>query len=117
MEHTASCEKNDYIEEDFEFSAADTTAKTVTLKVEIIQQSGKVENEVLGTGTGKLQIFKLDHNARPETLEVIGSNDWTYKEKTNTLLITATTGTEIKISYEWIAKPACLTSLACSFNS
>jgi len=117
MEHTASYEKGDEIEENFEFTATDATSKIVTLKVENYQKSGSVGNEILGVGTGKQQSFKLLHNARPETLQVSGGNEWKYKEKTQTLLVTANVGNEITVSYDWIAKPACLTSLACSFNS
>ena len=117
MRHTASYEKGDEIEENFEFTAAEATSNIVTLKVESYQKSGAIENEILGIGTGKQQAFKLAHNARPETLEIVGSGEWTYKEKTQTLLVTANVGNEISVSYNWIAKPACLTALACSFNS
>ena len=76
----------------------------MTLKVEIIQNSGTSEDVILGTGTGKQQAFKLEHHARPETLQVTGSDDWVYKEKTDTLLVTARSGNEIKVSYDWILK-------------
>ena len=115
MKHTASYEKGDEIEENFEFTATETTSNVVTLKVENYQKSGATANEVLGVGTGRQQAFKLAHNARPETLQVSGSSEWTYKEKTQTLLVTANVGNEISVSYDWIAKPAYLTSLACSF--
>ena len=117
MEHTASYEKGDEIEENFEFTATNTTSNIVTLKVENYQKSGSVGNEILGVGTGRQQAFKLAHNARPESLQVSGSSDWIYKEKTQTLIVTANVGNEISVSYDWIAKPACLTSFACSFNS
>ena len=117
MKNTASYEKGDEIEENFEFTATDTTSNIVTLKVESYQKTGTIENEILGIGTGKQQAFKLAHNARPESLIVNGSSDFVYKEKTQTLLVTAQSGNEISVSYDWIAKSACLTALACSFNS
>ena len=117
MTHTASYEKGNEIEENFEFTATDATSKIVTLKVENYQKSGSVGNEILGVGTGRQQAFKLAHNARPESLIVNGSSDFVYKEKTQTLLVTAQSGNEISVSYDWIAKSACLTALACSFNS
>lgn len=118
MTRTAIREKNGEIEEDFEYVASGTaTSKTVTLKVEINQKSGTVDYALLGTGTGKQQSFKLPHHARPETLQISGSDDWTYKEKTDTLLVTARSGTEIKASYDWIGKTNYLTALACIFNS
>lgn len=118
MTRLSTRERNGEIEEDFEYVATDsTTAKTVTLKVEINQKTGTVTDAVLGTGTGKQQSFKLPHHARPETLQISGSDDWVYKEKTDTLLVTARSGTEIKVSYDWIGKTNYLTALACIFNS
>ena len=101
----ATRERDGEVEEEYEYVASDsTTSKTVTLKVEIIQNSGTSEDVILGTGTGKQQAFKLEHHARPETLQVTGSDDWVYKEKTDTLLVTARSGNEIKVSYDWILK-------------
>ena len=117
MTHTATYEVGGEVEENFEFTATDTTSNIVTVKVENYQKFGSVGNEILGTGTGRQQSFKLSHNARPESLIVNGSSDWIYKEKTNTLLVTAQNGNEVSVSYDWIAKPACLSALACSFNS
>ena len=117
MTRNAIYERDGEIEEDFEFVATETTSTTATLKVEIIQKSGVVEGEVLGTGTGKQQAFKLAHHARPETLQVSGATEWTFKEKTDTLLVTARSGNEISVSYDWIAPTAYLTAMACVFNS
>ena len=117
MKHTASYEKGDEIEENFEFTATETTSNVVTLKVENYQKSGATANEVLGVGTGRQQAFKLAHNARPETLQVSGSSEWTYKEKTDTLLVTASNGSEIFVSYDWIGQTNCLTAFACTLNS
>ena len=118
MPHISTYERNGEVEEDFEFVATDdVTSRTVTLKIEIIQKSGTVTEELLGTGTGKQQAFKLAHHARPETLQVVGSNEWEFKEKTDTLLVTAKSGDDIYVSYDWIAKTTNLTALACVFNS
>ena len=118
MPRIATYERNGEIEEDFEFVAANgVTSKTVTLKVEIIQNSGTVTGELLGTGNGKQQVFKLAHHARPETLEVTGSDEWEFKDKTDTLLVTAENGTDVSVAYDWIAETTYLTALACIFNS
>lgn len=114
----ATYDRGDEIEEEFEFTSTDeSTSKTVTLKVEIIQKSGSVTEELLGTGNGKQQAFKLAHHARPETLQVLGSNDWIFKEKTDTLIANTKNGDEILVSYDWIAETSYLTALACVFNS
>lgn len=116
--HTSTYQRNGEVEEDFElFITDDDTSKTVTLKVEIIQNYGTVSDKFLGIGTGKQQAFKLEHHARPETLQIVGSNNWTFKEKTDTLLVTARTGDDIYVSYDWLDKTTYLTALACIFNS
>lgn len=114
----ASYDKDGEIEDEYEFIATEgTTSKTATLKVEIVQKSGTVVEQLLGTGNGKQQAFKLEHHARIGTLSVLGSDDWLFKEKTNTLLVTAKTGDEIFVSYDWIAETTYITALACVFNS
>ena len=118
MHWLSSFDRNGEIEEDFELVTTDDNAsKTATLKVEIIQNSGVVTDKLLGTGNGKQQTFKLEHHARPETLKVTGSSNWTFKEKTDTLIVTAKTGDDIYVSYDWIAKTTNLTALACIFNA
>ena len=118
MLQTATYDRGNEIEEDFEFvNAESATSKTVTLRVEILQNSGTVEDEFLGTGTGKQQSFKLAHHAKAETLNVEGVAEWEFKEKTDTLIVTTQNGNEIHVSYEWIAKTTYLTALACIFNS
>ena len=117
MTKTSTREKNGIVEEDYEYIVTDDTkSNTVMLKAEIDQQKGTVTGEVLGSGTGRQQVYKLAHNARPETIEVTGSTSWTYKEKTKTLFVTAESGNEVSISYDWIAETSYLTALACVFN-
>ena len=118
MTLNATYDRGNEIEEDFEFvNTGGATSKIVTLKVEILQNSGTVTQELLGTGTGKQQAFKLAHHARTETLNVEGVTEWEFKEKTDTLLVTAQSGNSIYVSYDWIAKTTYLTALACVFNS
>ena len=119
MNRTSKRERNGIVEEDYEYIVTDDTkSNTVMLKVEIDQQQGTVTDEVLGTGTGKQQTFKLPHNARQESIQVTAGDESTYyyKPKTKTLFVTAKTGEEIKISYDWIAETSYLTALACVFN-
>ena len=111
-------ERENDVEDEYELViTGEDTSKTAALKVEMIQKSGTVTDEHLGTGNGKQQSFKLAHHARPETLRVEGSKDWQFKEKTDTLLVTAANGNDIRVSYDWIAETPYLTALACIFNS
>ena len=119
MNRTLKREKNGIVEEDYEYIVTDDTkSNTVMLKVEIDQKQGTITDKVLGTGTGKQQIFKLEHNARPESIQITTNNESTYyyKPKTKTLFVTAKSGDEISISYDWIAETSYLTAFACVFN-
>ena len=119
MNCTLKREKNGIVEEDYEYIVTDDTkSNTVMLKVEIDQKQGTITDKVLGTGTGKQQIFKLEHNARPESIQITTDNESTYyyKPKTKTLFVTAKSGDEISISYDWIAETSYLTAFACVFN-
>lgn len=120
MQHIATYDRGNEVEEDYEYvnvSTDSAVSSTVTLKVEIIQNSGTVTNELLGVGNGKQQAFKLAHSAKAETLTVTGSSEWEFKDKTDTLLVTARADENIYVSYDWIAKTTYLTALACIFNS
>lgn len=118
MTNIATYERNGEVEEEFEFIApTDTQVTTVSVKIDFVQNSGTVTEEKLGEGTGRQQIFKLPHHAKAETIQVTGADEWIFKEKTDTLLVTASNGSEIFVSYDWIGQTNCLTAFACTLNS
>lgn len=87
------------------------------LKVTITQEKGSVPDEFLGTANGILQAFPLAHNAKPETIKISPDGaTWSYKEKTNTVFVTAPDGSRISAAYEWAAKANYIESLACIWN-
>lgn len=110
---------NALVDDQFDYIAgADDPKGTVgTLQVSITQKQGVVENELLGKGTGVLQSFRLPHHAKPETIVVAANGaEWLYREVTDTLLITAPIGEEIRISYEWAARTNYIESIVAIFN-
>ena len=92
------------------------------VRIDLIQKKGTVAGEAVGTGTGVLQSFKLSHKAKTETLVIkaggtaLGGESWTYKEKTNTLFLTAPQGAAITADYDWAADPVYLENFACVWN-
>lgn len=111
---------NNLVDDQFDYIATkddDPRGSVGTLRVEIKQNTGKVKDEVLGTGTGNLQAFVLAHHAKPETIVVAPDGaEWVYREKIDTILITAQQGAEIKVSYDWAAKTNYIESIGCIFN-
>lgn len=78
-------------------------AYTVTaVKYSLERPTGHVEEETIGTGTGKRQLIKLPHIARKETIVCNGS--WSYDYDRQLLTIIAPEKEPIVISYDWIAE-------------
>ncbi|WP_295157103.1 hypothetical protein [Selenomonas sp. AE3005] len=83
----------------------DSTAgkKTISnVKIELNRPTGRVENEVLGVGTGSHQVFALPHKAKKET--VVCSAPASYDEESQLITVVAEQGAEITVSYDWIAE-------------
>lgn len=72
------------------------------VKVQLYRPSGTAKDVVLGTATGKRQLFVLPHFAKKETITCTGS--WSYDDDNRILTVVADKDTEIKISYTWIAE-------------
>ena len=79
------------------------TDKTIcAVKFELIRPSADVTDEVLGTGTGDMQVFVLPHYARKDTITCTGQ--WNYNDNTRVLTVIADKGADIKASYHWTAE-------------
>ena len=78
-------------------------ALTVTaVKYALIRPEGTVTNETIGVGTGKRQLFQLPHIAKKETMQCSGQ--WNFDQETNILTVIAPEGSDIVVSYNWIAE-------------
>ena len=103
----------------FHFAAQfkSNAGKIIAFRLKIKQNSGKVENEILGTGNGEPQGFKLAHHALSETISVSPATaTWTYKENLDTIVINAPDLDTIKISYDWKARPVKIDSFTVTIN-
>lgn len=74
----------------------------VDVKYELLRPTGDEKDVLLGTGTGDTQLFVLPHAARKDTINCTGT--WTYNDDTRQLLVQANKGTEVRISYHWVAE-------------
>jgi hypothetical protein len=76
---------------------------TVTaVKYALVRPEGTVTNETIGVGTGKRQLFQLPHIAKKETMQCSGQ--WNFDQETNILTVIAPEGSDIVVSYNWIAE-------------
>ena len=84
----------------FVYRLSDSANKRISaVKFSITRKTGTVENEILGTSTGKLQTFVLPHRAKKESIKCNGI--WTYDEDTQILKYTGVIDDTIQISYDW----------------
>ena len=92
---------------EFVYKASEDSLKgsMATLYLWAGQDYGVVKNEVLGTGTGGLQYFKLSHHASSDTIEISSSSAiWSLDDDTDLLAVTATSGEEISVSYAYLGE-------------
>lgn len=103
---------------DYESTSDDMPTGSVgTVRVIMTQLEGKETDVLLGTGTGKPVSYKLAHHARVGKIKVTPENAaWRYKENTDYLTVTAAVGEEVKVTYEWVARPLALDSLIAVFD-
>ena len=101
-------------------AASDELSGTAAvLKFILKQKSGGVTNEFLGTGTGKNQGFKLEHQVvEPASIYVSPSTaTFEFKNDSNVLVVkTANAGETVKVSYNWKGKSFKIDSWAGIFN-
>lgn len=84
---------------------------TVTsVKFELARPEGHVDNETIGTGTGRRQMIRLPHIARKET--IVCNGKWSYDYDNQRLTIIAPENEPIVISYDWIAESPKVYSIA-----
>lgn len=110
---------NNLVDDQFDYVAGDDGLKgsVGTVRVTLIQHTGTVRDEALGTGTGSQQSFKLAHHAKAETITVTPAEaTWRFKDNTDVLQVTAPQGEVISVSYDWAARTNYLDSIACIFN-
>ncbi|MCI6233228.1 MAG: DUF2460 domain-containing protein [Selenomonas sp.] len=102
---------------DYEAKGDSPTGSVGTVRVTMIQLEGKETDVTLGTGTGKAVSYKLAHHARVGKIQVSPADaKWRYKENTDYLTVTAAEGAEVKVTYEWVARPLALDTLICVFD-
>lgn len=102
---------------DYEAKGDSPTGSVGTVRVTMIQLEGKETDVTLGTGTGKPVSYHLAHHARVGKIQVSPADaKWRYKENTDYLTVTAAEGAEVKVTYEWVARPLALDSLIAVFD-
>lgn len=100
-----------------QFTYAGAAGSVAILRLTLVQNSGTATNEIVTTGTGQPQGFKLAHQAIASTIQVTPSIvPWRYNDDQNIIVITAPLGTTVNVSYQWEGKSLGVDSFACTFD-
>ena len=100
----------------FVYNGAKGSVATIRLKLK--RGSGYSSNEIVSSGTGKPRGFKLAHQAiSSSTISVSPTpTSKSFNSAQNTVIVTASVGKAIQISYSWKGKAFSVDSFACTFN-
>lgn len=86
----------------FIFRLSDTQNQRVSaVRLTLTRDINFLDNQRLGVGTGKLQLFPLPHKARVETIDV--NAPWTYDNEAQILKVVAPINSSIVASYAYTA--------------
>ena len=87
----------------YRLSATDSKNKRASaVKFRFTKKTTRVENQLIGVGNGREQIFHLPHKAKAESINCTGA--WKYDEGAQTLRVKAAIDVDILCSYEWIGE-------------
>lgn len=96
-----------------QFTYNGTAGKVATLRLTLKRKRGNAE--LTSTGTGKVQGFKLEHQAIADEIRVTPASAL-YDEVQNTIVVTAQAGDPITINYNWRGKSFIVDSFVCMFD-
>ena len=89
--------------------------KMSNIRIQLYRPTGHVDRASLGVGTGLIQQFVLEHQAKQETIDC--NADWQYDPDSQILTCVAEKGTEIVISYDWLGENQTLYSFTAGWSA
>jgi|GEM_PF-1306830 len=97
------------------FICDELTNKKITAIIFTIKTARGNITENLGTATGSMQSFELEHRALKESLTCSGS--WIYDEDTQILKVIQTAGENISVSYDYVGKSPVIFEYAAGWSA
>jgi hypothetical protein len=92
------------------------------VKVVMDKPVGSVVDAALGTATGAMQMFVLDHAAKADTITVkngatsLGDSAHSYDDNSRILTVVAVAGAALNVSYDWTAESPVVNGLVAAWN-
>lgn len=101
----------------FSYSLNDEEEQGLTvanIRMQLFRTSGHTDGEVLGVGTGGVQMFVLSHAAKEETIDC--NADWSYNADSQILTAVAPRGEQIVANYDWLGEQQVLYSWTAGYS-
>lgn len=99
----------------YSLSDEDTGLTVANIRINMFRTSGHVDEEILGTGTGGVQMFVLKHAAKEETIDC--NAEWSYNADSQILTCVAPRGQQIVAAYDWLGEQHVLNSWTAGFTA
>ena len=100
----------DYDQSEYRYSQPDNTKSMAAIKIVLGMTSGKISNEVIGTGTGKARSYKLSKRILDGKISLtannsaVNSKNWVFLDDPQYVSVAAPAGSTIRATYDWISE-------------
>ena len=100
----------DYDSTDYTYSIAGAEKGVSAIRMVMEKPDGSSTDEYLGTGTGRTQLFVLEHWAKEDTITLkqgtqpIASTNWSYDPVNRIITVIALKDTIVSATYQWTAE-------------
>ena len=100
----------DYDSTDYTYSISGAEKGVSAIRMVMEKPDGSSTDEYLGTGTGRTQLFVLEHWAKEDTITLkqgtqpIASTNWSYDPVNRIITVIALKDTIVSATYQWTAE-------------
>ncbi len=106
---------------EYRYSQSDNTKSMAAIKIRLSTTSGRINNEVLGTGTGTARSYKLSKRVLDGRISITSNNatlnskNWMLRDDPQYVSIAAPAGQTIRASYDWLSETPTVYQFAAVF--
>lgn len=111
-----------YASTSFAHEVTGTAKGYSAVRIRLEKPEGKVEDALLGVGTGRLQTFFLPHDAKTDTIQLkngpdrVEARNWSYDAEHRMLQVIALKDREVTASYEFTAENPKVYGMVAAWN-
>ena len=111
----------EYDQSEFRYSQSDNVKSMAAIKIVLGMTSGRINNEVIGTGAGTARSYKLSHRILDGKISLtannvtINSKNWLLLDDPQYVSVAVGSGQVIRASYDWISEPPIIYQFAAVF--